>query len=79
MSNKVIMFTGSKCDACDTMKPLAVKHGVEIVNAEEYPIRARRYHVRSVPTFVATDDDGFYKSHEVGAISERKLLELFGS
>ena len=56
--NNLIMFTGSQCSGCNTMKKMFTANEVNItildVETKQGAIEATKYRIMSLPTFVNT-------------------------
>lgn len=62
-AEQLVMFTAPWCPACQTAKAdldadksLAGGRKLEVIDVEQQPAAARRHGVRTLPTFIVTDD-----------------------
>lgn len=78
-------FYADWCPPCRTMKPVVQQLAVELsgrvavmeINVEKERAMAAQYNIRSIPTFVVTQD-GVEIARQSGAMSKEALLALVG-
>lgn len=72
---KDILFTTKSCTQCAALKPHLEREGfdIEIIDAEDHPIKASEYGIMNVPTIVTVDGDKYIGGAEgMRYIHERK-------
>lgn len=82
---KVLKFEASWCGPCKMLSKLLENvegkytTAIEVVDIDENPDLAKKFHVRGVPTMVKLEDDGETEiERKVGMMNETDLLKFLG-